>query len=263
MTMTTPTAAELFSLEGSVALVTGATTGIGYATAQTLASAGARTVLTGLPDQKPGDVAAALAESDGLPIVGLDCDVNDTRQLAAVVDHIMSTCGRLDTVLANAGVARDTGPHTTTTDEQLDAMFDVHVRSVLHLANLAIPRMAEGGGGSFIIMSSLAAHRGNKAIGGYAITKAANAQLARNLAVQWGEQGIRVNALSPGMIETDMTRGFVQDESLAGPRLAKTPMRQFGQPHHVAGAVVWLASQAGSFTSGQNIVLDGGTLIND
>src|SRR4051794_11874465 len=102
MSMTTPAAAAMFSLEGTVALVTGATTGIGYATAQTLASAGARTVLTGLADQKPRDVAAALADSDGLPIEGVDCDVNDTAQLAVVVDHIMSTYGRLDTVLANA-----------------------------------------------------------------------------------------------------------------------------------------------------------------
>jgi len=262
LTADSPTAAQLFSLEGTVALVTGATRGLGLAAAQTLASAGARTVLTGLPAEHPADVGAGLAER-GLPIEGRDCDVTRPDQLEAVVDHVMSTYGRLDTVFANAGVALDTGPHSTSTDEQLDAMFDIHVRSVLRLANLAIPHMAGGGGGAFIIMSSLAGLRGNRLLGLYGMTKAANAQLARNLAVQWGDRNVRVNAVSPGVIATDFARPITADESIATARLAKTPLRRFGEPAHVAGTVVWLASRAGSFVSGQNIVVDGGTVISD
>jgi NAD(P)-dependent dehydrogenase (short-subunit alcohol dehydrogenase family) len=123
--------------------------------------------------------------------------------------------------------------------------------------------MAAGGGGSFVVMSSLSGLRGNRLLGLYGITKAANAQLARNLAVQWGPQNIRVNAISPGVIETDFARPITADPALAPARLAKTPLGRFGQPYHVAGTVLWLASKAGSFTSGQNIVVDGGTLISD
>jgi NAD(P)-dependent dehydrogenase (short-subunit alcohol dehydrogenase family) len=189
--------------------------------------------------------------------------VTDEAQLRDLVDAAYAQHGRLDTVVANAGLALDTGPHPSTTDGRLDRMFDVHVRSVLRLANLAIPRMAEAGGGAFVVMSSIAGLRGNRLLGGYGITKAANAQLVRNLAVQWGGRGIRVNAISPGVIATDFARPITDDPAVAAARLAKTPLGRFGRPEEVAGAVLWLASPAGAFVTGQNIVIDGGTLISD
>jgi NAD(P)-dependent dehydrogenase (short-subunit alcohol dehydrogenase family) len=256
------TAAALFSLAGTVAVVTGATSGIGLATARLLASAGATTVLSGLPDQDPGRVAAGLA-AEGLPVHGVPCDVTDATQLAALVAGTTERFGRIDTVLANAGVALDTGPHTTTTDAQLDRMLDLHVRSVLRLANLSIPGMAERGGGAFLVMSSIAGLRGNRLLGAYGVTKAANAQLVRNLAVQWGPRGVRVNAVSPGVITTDFARPITDDAAAAPVRLARTPLRRFGTPEEVAGAVLWLASPAGGFVTGQNIVVDGGTLVAD
>lgn len=142
-------------------------------------------------------------------------------------------------------------------------MFDLHVRSVLRLAGATLPIMAEGGGGLFLVMSSLSGVRGNSMIGGYGVTKAANAQLVRNLAVQWGGRGIRANALSPGVIATDFARPITGDAAGAPVRLAKTPLGRFGTPAEVAGAVVWLASAAGAFVSGQNIIIDGGTLVAD
>ncbi|MBX3195694.1 MAG: SDR family oxidoreductase [Microbacteriaceae bacterium] len=254
-------AAELFSLEGTVALVTGATSGLGLATAEVLASAGAATVLSGLAAEDPAGVAAGLA-ARGLPVEGAVCDVTRDDELAALVAGALEHHDRIDTVVANAGVALDTGPHTTTTDEQLDRMFDIHVRSVLKLANLVLPGMAERGGGSFIVMSSLSGLRGNRTIGGYGITKAANAQLARNLAVQWGPSGVRVNAVSPGVIATEFAKPLTEGPGREE-RLAKTPLRRFGDPDHVAGTVLWLASPAGGFVSGQNIVVDGGTMASD
>lgn len=259
--MTTPSAAELFSLDGTVAVVTGATSGLGLAGVEVLASAGARTVLSGLASERPEAIANELA-ARGLPVSGRRCDVTSHRDLEELVDWTMATYGRIDTVFCNAGAALDTGPHTSSTDEQLDRMFDIHVRSVLQLANLSIPFMAERGGGAFIIMSSLSGLRGNSTIGLYAITKAANAQLARNLAVQWGPQGVRVNAVSPGVIATDFARPLTEGP-LREERLAKTPLRRFGDPAHIAGTVLWLASPAGAFTTGQNIVVDGGTLVSD
>jgi len=251
----------LFSLEGTAALVTGATSGLGLATAETLASAGARVMIGGLASEHSADVAARLA-GQGHDVVGQDCDVTRPEQLRALVDATLEAFGRIDTVFCNAGLALDTGPHTTTTDEQLDTMFDVHVRSVLRLANLTIPRMAEAGGGAFIIMSSLSGLRGNCLLGGYGITKAANAQLARNLAVQWGSRGVRVNAVSPGVIATDFAKPITEGAG-RDTRLAKTPMRRFGQALHVAGTVLYLASPAGGFTTGQNLVVDGGTVVAD
>lgn len=261
MRTTQPTAAELFSLEGTVALVTGATSGLGLASAELLASAGARTVLSGLGSEQPVQVAAAL-EARGLPIEGAVCDVTSHEELSMLVESTLERYKRIDTVFCNAGAALDTGPHTTSTDEQLDRMIDIHVRSVIRLANLTIPQMAERGSGSFIIMSSLSGMRGNSHLGLYGITKAANAQLARNLAVQWGATGVRVNAVSPGVIATEfakpITAGVGRDE-----RLRKTPLRRFGDPLHVAGTVLYLASPAGGFTTGQNIIVDGGTVVSD
>lgn len=177
--------------------------------------------------------------------------------MAAAVDR----WGRLDTVVANAGAALDE-PGTSSL-EALDRMYALHVRSVVELASAAVPVIAEGGGGVFLIMSSLAGLRGNRILTGYGITKAANAQLARNLAVQWGPSGVRANAISPGVVETDFARPFSEDPTMAATRRDRTPLRRFGRVEEIAGAVVWLASPAGAFVSGQNIVIDGGTLIAD
>lgn len=256
-----PNAASLFSLAGSVAIVTGAARGIGLATARILASAGAQTVLSDLAQSDPVAAARSLAEV-GLPVVGRAVDVTDRQQLEALVDFTAAEFGRIDTVVANAGVALDADDRLTT-DAKLDTMFAIHVRSPLHLAELALPIMADGGGGSLILMSSLSGLRGNRTIGLYGITKAANAQLARNLAVQWGSSNVRVNAISPGVIDTEFARPITEDNELARQRLARTPLGRFGRPEHVAGTVLWLASPAGAFVTGQNIVVDGGTLISD
>ena len=260
--MTLPlTAHELFSLQGSVALVTGATSGLGLASAELLASAGARTVLSGLAHEHPEQIAAELA-AKGLPVEGASCDVTSHDELTALVETTLERHGRIDTVLCNAGAALDTGPHTTSTDEQLDLMMDLHVRSVLRLANLTIPQMAERGTGSFIVMSSLSGVRGNSHIGLYGVTKAANAQLARNLAVQWGATGVRVNSISPGVIATEFAKPITEGPGREA-RLNKTPMKRFGDPAHVAGTVLYLASAAGGFTTGQNLIVDGGTVVSD
>ncbi|MGP6177759.1 SDR family NAD(P)-dependent oxidoreductase [Microbacterium sp. A196] len=242
-----------------MALVTGAASGIGRACAEALGHAGAQVVLAGLG---PIDETVRQLRRDGITAVGVNCDVTDSEQLTALVAMIDQEFGRLDTVLANAGAALD---EPAAPDElgRLDTMYALHVRSVTMLAGLVLPRVASSGGGSFLVMSSIAGLRGNRVLSGYGVTKAANAQIARNIAVQWGPRGIRANAISPGVIDTEFARPITADPVATEIRLAKTPLRRFGTPQEVAGTVVWLASPAGGFVSGQNIVVDGGTLVAD
>lgn len=251
----------LFSCAGQVAIVTGAGTGIGRACAEALAAAGARVVVAGLPDSRPESAAADLV-AQGFEAIGVVCDVTDADQLADLVATTTRTWGRIDTVLANAGAALD-APGAADALERMDRMYALHVRAVAALAERTLPIMADGGGGAFLIMSSLSGLRGNRVLSGYGVTKAANAQLARNIAVQWGARGIRANAISPGVIATEFAAPITADPDAAAARRAKTPLGRFGRPAEVAGAVVWLASPAGAFVSGQNIVIDGGTLISD
>jgi NAD(P)-dependent dehydrogenase (short-subunit alcohol dehydrogenase family) len=253
--------ASLFSCTGQVAIVTGAGTGIGRACAEALAAAGARVVLAGLPESDPQRSADELA-AQGFEAAGAACDVTDAAQLSALVAATVERWGRIDTVLANAGAALDL-PGADDALDRMDRMYALHVRAVAALAELTLPVMAEGGGGAFLIMSSLAGLRGNRSLGGYGVTKAANAQLARNLAVQWGSRGVRANAISPGVIATEFAAPITAVPDAAAARLAKTPLSRFGTPDEVAGAVVWLASRAGAFVTGQNIVIDGGTLVSD
>lgn len=256
-----PSAADLFSLAGTVAIVTGATSGIGLGTAQVLASAGARTVLTGLAGDDPVGIAAGLAAS-GLPVVGRVCDLRSPDDLASLVDWTVAEFGRIDTLFANAGLSTEDHPLGLTPDEQFDLMLDVHVRGNIRLTDLVLPVMAEGGGGSVVIISSLAGLRGSRNVPLYGITKAAAAQLARNIAVTWGPHNIRANALAPGVIETGFAKAITEGE-LREARLAKAPLPRFGRVADIAGTVVYLASPAGSFTTGQTIVVDGGALISD
>ena len=253
---------SLFSCRGQVAIVTGAGTGIGRACAEALAAAGARVVLAGLPDSRPERAAAELVEQ-GFEAVGVACDVTDAAQLRpARSTRPCERWGRIDTVLANAGAALDQ-PGAEDALDRMDRMYALHVRAIATLAELALPVIADAGGGAFLIMSSLSGLRGNRVLSGYGVTKAANAQLARNIAVQWGARGVRSNAISPGVIATEFAAPITADADAAAVRLAKTPLGRFGTPAEVAGAVVWLASPAGAFVTGQNIVIDGGTLISD
>lgn len=253
---------KMFSCENRVALVTGGATGIGRASAEALGAAGASVAIVGL--DSPETAAAQLAEL-GIHAVGITADLADDNQLRAAITSVAETLGPIDTVVAVAGVSRD-GALSDDPDgvvRELDEMYALNVRSVVELAELTLPGMAAAGGGSFTVMSSLAGLRGNQILSGYGVTKAANAQIVRNLAVRWGAENIRANAISPGVIATEFARPITADATLASARRAKTPLGRFGTPAEVAGAVVWLASPAGAFVSGQNIVIDGGTLVND
>ena len=251
----------LFDLEGQVALITGAAQGLGNAIAQAFAVQHASVMLADL-DGLACERAANALRAQGADAIAIECDVARADAVARLATQGMAWHGRIDTLVCNAGIQGPAGPRVAD-DVEWQRVFDVNLRGAARLSHLLIPPMATRGNGSVILMSSIAGLRGNQAIGLYGLTKAALAQLARNLAVQWGPRGVRVNAISPGLIRTPLAAEMLADDAFMWRRLALTPLRRVGEPHEVAGVAVMLASRAGGFVNGHNLVVDGGTTISD
>ncbi len=249
--------AGLFDLSGKVALITGSTRGIGRAIAEAMQAAGARVVIS---NEDAADTAAVAVE---LNTFGIAADVRDHAALAGLVDGTVSALGGLDFLVCNAGITGQPGPFADIDMDDFDRVMAINLRSQVVLANLALPHIAARGGGAAIFISSLSGLRGNGAINAYALAKAGNAQLARNLAVEWGPRNVRVNTISPGFIRTELSASLIANEGFMARRMAMTPLRRPGEVEEVAGAAVFLASPAGAFTTGHNLVVDGGTLITD
>lgn len=256
--MTSP----LFDLSGKVALVTGATRGIGRATAEEMGRAGARIIVS---SEHESDCIRAAEEMrrSGLDALGIHCDVSSKEAVEGLVKGSIAARARIDILACNAGVAPHLGPLASASDADWDLTMTVNLRSVLWLTSLVIPAMAARRDGAVIITSSISGVRGNKAIGLYGMSKAGSAELARNLAVEWGPMNVRVNAISPGLIRTEFARPLLDDEEILKRRLALTPLRRAGEVQEIAGVAVMLASRAGAFITGQNLIVDGGTTIGD
>lgn len=254
--------AALFDLRGQVALVTGAAGGLGEAIALAFAAHGADLVLSDRQAEALDAVAARCraASVRARTLVADLADPGDARSLGA---HAASVFGRIDTLVCNAGIQGPAGPLLDASPDDWQRVFQVNLASAHALCAALLPGMAQRGAGRVILMASIAALRGNRAIGLYGLTKAALAQLARNLAVEWGPRGVRANAIAPGLIRTPLASGLIADETFMARRLAMTPLRRVGEPHEVAGVAVMLAAAAGAFITGQTLVVDGGTLVSD
>jgi len=252
----------LFDLRGKVALVTGATGGLGVAIVEAMAAAGA-TVAVSDRDAAACEASVQDLRAAGREAIAVACDLACADAVSALVDDVIARCGRIDILVCNAGVQGPAGPIAASTDADWELVMGINLKSALALCTRVIPGMAARGTGSVILMSSIAGLRGNRAIGLYGLSKAGLAQLARNLAVEWGPQGVRVNAISPGLIRTPLSKHLMADRAFMERRLALTPLRRVGEPLEVAGVAVMLAAPAGAFITGQNLVVDGGTTISD
>ncbi|TWO72927.1 SDR family oxidoreductase [Caenimonas sedimenti] len=251
---------SLFDLHGRVALVTGAAGGLGRSIATVFARQGADLVLADRERVRCDEVAAE-CRSHGVQVKALAADLGKPPEVEALAAAAAAAFGRVDVLVCNAGMQGPARPLHEVGGTDWEAVFQVNLRSSHMLCARLLPAMASGS--SVILMASIAGLRGNKSIGLYGLTKAALAQMARNLAVEWGPRGVRVNAIAPGLIRTPLAAGLIANEAFMARRLALTPLGRVGEPHEVAGVAAMLASAAGGFVTGQTLVVDGGTLITD
>ena len=251
---------SLFSLEGKVALITGSTKGIGKAIAHRMAEQGSKVVISSRNQDACDEVATEL-RGQGLEALGVACNINYQEQLENLAKTASAEFGKVDILVCNAALNPFFGPSQEIPDEAFDKVMHANIGSVHRLCKLVIPGMAEAGGGAVIIVSSIGGLKGTDALGAYAISKAADMQIARNLAVEWGPKNIRVNCIAPGLVRTDFARALWENPEIYEATVSKYPLRRIGEPDEIAGAAVMLASDAGSFTTGQTIVIDGGGTI--
>ena len=251
---------SLFDLTGKVAVVTGSSRGIGRAIAERLAEHGAKVVVSSRKAEACEPVAAGIRARGGEAIV-VPCHIARKEALAELVERTVAHWGGIDVLVCNAAVNPYLGPAAGASDEVYERVMGANVRSNFWLCNMVLPGMAERGGGSVIIISSIGGLRGSAQLGLYAISKAADMQLARNICVEWGPKNIRANAIAPGLVRTDFARALWEDPVLYRKRTKDTPLQRIGEPDEIAGAAVFLASAAGSFVTGQTLVIDGGTTI--
>lgn len=261
--MKTPSQPETpFDLKDRVAIVTGSTRGIGFGIAEAFCKAGAKCVISS-NSSKDVDQATQDLLGRGYDVRGVTCDVTRAIDQQALIDKTLEHFGRLDVLVCNAGITGTAGPITDSYPEDDLRVFDTNLHSMVALIKAAYASLKHQPSPSIILMSSIAGLRGNAAINAYALAKAGVAQLARNLAVQWGPDNIRVNAISPGLIQTAISEPLIADDAFIKRRLQMTPLRRVGQVEDIAGAALFLASDAAKFVTGHNLVVDGGTTITD
>lgn len=253
---------NLFDLSGKVALVTGSTKGIGEAIVHRLAEHGAKVVVSSRKADACERVAADIDKARGAKVaVPIPANINYKDQLQMLVAKTREAWGKIDVLVCNAALNPYFGPQMDIPDEAFDKIMGANIRSNHWLAQLVLPEMVERKDGSIVIVSSIGGLRGSQAIGAYCISKAADMQLARNIAVEYGPYNIRANCIAPGLVRTDFARALWENPEILKRSTAGTPLHRIGEPDEIAGAAVFLTSKAGSFTTGQVIVCDGGATI--
>lgn len=250
-------AVGLFSLEGKVAVVTGGGRGLGRHLALGLAAQGARLAVLG---RTPSTVKSAAAEitAGGGSAIAVPADLAQPGDIERAIERVVASYGCIDVLVNNAAAATPLKPAEEITPEEWDAVMDVNLRGTFFLTTGVARLMKESGGGSVVNISSIMQEVGGPRASVYCASKGALGQLTRTLAVEWARYGIRVNAVAPGYVRTDMTDGLQGNAKLDEYVTSRTPMHRWGTPRELVGAVIYLASDASSFQTGQTILVDGG-----
>jgi NAD(P)-dependent dehydrogenase (short-subunit alcohol dehydrogenase family) len=252
---------ELFRLDGKVAIVTGSSRGIGRAIAESMAELGAAVVISSRKLEPCEAVRDGIIAKGGKAIAAT-CNTGSKEALAALLQVTEQTYGRLDAVVANVAVNPYYGKLSGVSDEQWDKIMSVNVKSTLWLANMAMPIIAKhGAGGTFTLISSIGALRGSTAIPAYNVSKLAEIGLMQALAVEWGKQNIRVNAILPGLVRTDFAKALWDNPALLKTVEAGTPLGRIGEVEDLGGVGAFLATPAARYITGQTLVVDGGSVI--
>ena len=253
---------SLFDLSGKSAIITGSSRGIGKAIAEEMADQGARVVISSRKPEPCEEVAAQInaKHGDGTAIA-VPANISSKEDLTNMVAEANAAFGKVDIVVCNAASNPYYGPMSGIADEQFEKILSNNIISNHWLIQMCLPGMVERKDGAIVIVSSIGGLKGTPVIGAYNISKAADFQLARNLAVEYGKHNIRVNCIAPGLIKTDFARALWENPETLKRALVTTPMARIGETEEIAGAAVFLASKAGSYTNGQMIVVDGGTTI--
>lgn len=251
---------KLFDMTGQTAVVTGSSRGIGLAIAHALADAGANVVVSSRKADAC-DAAVEQIKAAGGNAVAVPANISRREELENLIEQTHKHFGPVNAMICNAASNPYFGPSSGMSDEVFSKVMQNNVLSNHWLSQLVYPDMKAAGGGAIVIVSSIGGLKGSKEIGLYCISKAADMQLARNLAVEWGPDNIRVNCIAPGLIKTDFARALYEDPQRKAAAEAAYPLRRLGEPDDIAGAAVLLASRAGAFLTGQTIVVDGGITV--
>jgi NAD(P)-dependent dehydrogenase (short-subunit alcohol dehydrogenase family) len=250
---------KLFDLSGKVAVVTGSSRGIGRAIAEGFAEAGAKVVISAR-NQAPCDEVVEAIRKRGGEAIAVTARISDHAQLENLVAKTREQWGRIDILVCNAAINPHYGPLENLTDQVFERMMTNNVLSNLWLSKLVVPDMKANRDGSIIFISSIGGLKSSTVIAMYGVTKAADIALCRSLAAEWGPDGVRVNCIAPGLIETDFARALYENPERRARVEAETPLRRLGQPEDIAGTALLLASPAGAFITGTTIVVDGGRM---
>ena len=249
-----------FDLTGQVAVITGSSKGIGRSIAVIMAAMGAKVVVSSRKADACEAVAADIRNAGGDATV-IPCNIGRRPEVEALISGAIAKYGKIDALVCNAAVNPYFGPLSGISDDAFDKIMASNIKSNLWLANLTAPGMAERGGGTITIISSIGGLKGSERLGAYAISKAADFGLARSLAVELGPKNIRVNSIAPGLVKTDFARALWEDPANLKKRTDTTPLRRIGEPDDIGGIAAFLASPAAAFITGQVIVADGGVTI--
>ena len=255
---------NLFDLTGKVAIVTGSSKGIGRAIAVAMAQHGAKVVVSSRKAEAceavVKEISLLCADGPG-EAVSIPAHIGKKEELQHLVDETRAKWGQIDVVVCNAAVNPYYGPSKDIPDSAFDKIMESNIKSNHWLCHMVLPEMVERKDGVILIVSSVGGLKASTVIGAYNISKAADLQLVRNLAAEYGPHNIRVNAIAPGLIRTDFARALWENPKTLKAATATTPLRRIGEPEELAGVAVFLAAKAGSFATGQVFVVDGGQTI--